>query len=47
MSTAQLAPVSYLAQYAGHTRHLYAYQLRRWFAWYDSGPVMSSTSLGG
>src|SRR5215203_5476034 len=26
MSTAQLAAVSYLARYAGHTHHLYAYQ---------------------
>ncbi len=30
MSTAQLAAVSYLARYAGRTRALYAYQLRRW-----------------
>jgi integrase/recombinase XerD len=36
MSTAQLAAVSYLARYSGHTRTLYAYQLRRWFAWYES-----------
>jgi integrase/recombinase XerD len=33
MSTAQLAAVSYLARYAGHTHSLYAYQLRQWFAW--------------
>jgi len=33
MSTAQLAAVSYLARYAGHTHSLYAYQLRRWFTW--------------
>lgn len=33
MSSAQLAAVSYLARYAGHTHVLYAYQLRRWFAW--------------
>ena len=33
MSTAQLAAVSYLARYAGHTHALYAYQLRQWFAW--------------
>jgi integrase/recombinase XerD len=33
MSTAQLAAVSYLARYSGHTHALYAYQLRRWFAW--------------
>ena len=36
MSTAQLAAVSYLARYAGHTHHLYAYQLKRWFAWCES-----------
>ena len=29
MSTAQLAAVSYLARYTGHTHALYAYQLRR------------------
>jgi site-specific recombinase XerD len=33
MSTAQLAAVSYLARYSGHTHVLYAYQLRQWFAW--------------
>jgi integrase/recombinase XerD len=33
MSTAQLAAVSYLARYSGHTHALYASQLRRWFAW--------------
>ena len=33
MSTAQLAAVSYLARYSGRTHALYAYQLRRWFAW--------------
>jgi site-specific recombinase XerD len=33
MSTAQLAAVSYLARYSGHTHVLYAYQLREWFAW--------------
>ena len=33
MSTAQLAAVSFLARYAGHTHELYAYQLRRWFEW--------------
>ncbi|WP_041307248.1 hypothetical protein [Intrasporangium calvum] len=33
MSTAQLAAVSYLARYAGHTHVLYAYQLREWFSW--------------
>ena len=33
MTPAQLAAVSYLARYAGHTHTLYAYQLRCWFAW--------------
>jgi hypothetical protein len=31
MTPAQLAAVSYLARYTGHTHALYAYQLRRWF----------------
>ncbi len=29
MTAAQLAAVSFLARYAGHTHELYAYQLRR------------------
>ena len=33
MTRAQLAAVSYLARYCGHTHVLYAYQLRQWFAW--------------
>jgi hypothetical protein len=33
MTTAQLAAVSFLARYAGHTHELYSYQLRRWFLW--------------
>jgi integrase/recombinase XerD len=33
MTRAQLAAVSYLARYSGHTHSLYAYQLRRWFEW--------------
>jgi integrase/recombinase XerD len=37
MTPAQLAAVSYLARYSGHTHSLYAYQLRRWFAWCQSG----------
>ena len=32
MSTVQLAPISYLARYAGHTHHLCACQVKRWFA---------------
>src|SRR3954462_8483140 len=35
MTPAQLAAVSYLARYSGHTHALYAYQLRRWFTWCD------------
>jgi integrase/recombinase XerD len=33
MKPSQLAAVSYLARYSGHTHTLYAYQLRRWFGW--------------
>ena len=33
MSKAQLAAVSYLARYSGHTHGLYASQLQRWFVW--------------
>lgn len=54
MSSAQLAAVSYLARYSGHTHGLYAYQLRQWFAWCESNgldpwpgssePMSSSTS---
>ena len=36
MSPAQLAAVSYLARYSGHTHQLYAYQPRRWFAWCET-----------
>ena len=36
MTSAQLAAVSFLARYAGHTHELYAYQLRRWFAWCEA-----------
>jgi site-specific recombinase XerD len=36
MTPAQLAAVSYLARYSGHTHTLYAYQLRRWFAWCET-----------
>ena len=39
MSTAQLAAVSYLARYSGQTHHLYASQLRRWFAWAESNEL--------
>ena len=36
MSPAQLAAVSYLARYSGHTHELYAYQLHRWFSWCET-----------
>src|SRR3954465_5139897 len=36
MTPAQLAAVSYLARYSGHTHALYAYQLRRWFTWCEA-----------
>jgi integrase/recombinase XerD len=39
MSAAQLAAISYLARYAGHTHHLYAYQLKRWFAWCECNGI--------
>ena len=41
MSSAQLAAVSYLARYTGHTHTLYAYQLRRWFTWCESNDLDS------
>jgi site-specific recombinase XerD len=36
MTRAQLAAVSYLARYSGHTHSLYAHQLRRWFEWCET-----------
>lgn len=39
MSPAQLAAVSYLARYSGHTHALYAYQRRRWFACCDDNAL--------
>ena len=36
MTPAQLAAVSHLARYSGHTHSLYAYQLRRWFGWCET-----------
>ena len=39
MTPAQLAAVSYLARHSGHTHHLYAYQLRRWFAWCETNQL--------
>ena len=48
MTTAQLAAVSFLARYAGHTHELYSYQLRRWFQWCEANgldPLMGSNAL--
>jgi hypothetical protein len=55
MTPAQLAAVSYLARYIGHTHELYAAALRRWFGWCEtsrldrwsgsSGRTSSSTSV--
>ena len=39
MSPAQLAAVSYLARYSGHTPALYTFQLRRWFAWCEANAL--------
>lgn len=39
MTAAQLAAVSFLARYAGHTHELYTYQLRRWFQWCESNDL--------
>src|SRR3954452_24876612 len=33
---AQLAAVTFLARYTGHTRELYATALRRWFGWCET-----------
>jgi integrase/recombinase XerD len=39
MTAAQLAAVSYLARYSGHTHILYASQLRHWFAWCEANTL--------
>jgi integrase/recombinase XerD len=39
MTPAQLAAVSYLAQYTGHTHQLYAAAPRRWFGWCQSNDL--------
>ncbi len=36
LTPAQLAAASFLARFSGPTHHLYAYQLRRWFAWCEA-----------
>ncbi len=39
MSKAQLAAVSFLARYTGHTHSLYAFALRQWFSWCDTNSL--------
>ena len=39
MTPAQLAAVSYLARYSGHTHTLYSSQLQRWFAWCETNAL--------
>ena len=39
MTPAQLAAVSFLARYSGHTHKLYASQLRRWFSWCETNAL--------
>jgi integrase/recombinase XerD len=39
MTPAQLAAVSFLARYSGQTHTMYAYQLRRWFAWCETNQL--------
>ena len=38
-SKAQLAAVSFLARYTGHTHSLYAFALRQWFSWCDTNSL--------
>jgi integrase/recombinase XerD len=45
MSPAQLAAVSYLARYSGHTHTLYAYHLRRWFGWCQTNSLDSLVGI--
>ncbi|MFI5623796.1 tyrosine-type recombinase/integrase [Nocardioides sp. NPDC051685] len=45
MTTAELAAVSFLARYSGHTHELYAYQLRRWFAWCQTNGLDPLTGI--
>jgi site-specific recombinase XerC len=45
MTPAQLAAVSYLARYSGHTHALYAYQLRRWFGWCEANGLDALTGV--
>jgi site-specific recombinase XerD len=45
MTPAQLAAVSYLARYTGHTHTLYAAQLRRWFGWCEGNGLDPLTGI--
>ncbi len=45
MTPALLAAVSFLARYSGRTHSLYAYQLRRWFAWCEANDLDPLTGI--
>jgi len=45
MTTAELAAVSFLARYSGHTHELYAYPLRRWFMWCRTNGLDALTGI--
>jgi integrase/recombinase XerD len=45
MTPAQLAAVSYLARYAGHTHELYASALRLWFGWCETNDLDPLTGM--
>ena len=45
MTTAELAAVSFLARYSGHTHDLYSYQLRRWFTWCQANGLDPLTGI--
>ncbi len=42
LTPAQLAAVSFLARFSGHTHSLYTYQLRCWLAWCDTNGLTVS-----
>lgn len=47
MTPAQLAAVSFLARYSGHTHELYALQRPPWFEWCErSRPTSSGPAIG-
>ncbi|MEI7058226.1 site-specific integrase [Nocardioides sp. CCNWLW239] len=45
MTTAELAAVSFLARYSGHTHELYSYQLRRWLTWCQTNGLDPLTGI--